>query len=192
MTMIAGKKAAMLTANGFCEQDMNTIQRLLDDQRVYTRIISVEQGLVRGWDGGHGWGHYYAVDCSLAKALAADYDMLVIPSGKRSHDKLRLTAHTKRFISGFMQAEKPVLAMGDALELMAFTDQLGGLAVSGPVDIENVALQAGAVWKDLPQYFDGNLVTGRVDDSSRDAFASAFVSYIGSYVPQNRVTDCAA
>lgn len=110
-------KVAILAANGFCEADMTATQRALLDAGTNPRIVSTEQGLVCGWNG-EGWGHHFAVDNPLRSALAADYNMLVIVGGQRSVDKLRLTAHTKRFVSGFVAANKPVAVFGDAIQTL--------------------------------------------------------------------------
>lgn len=91
-----GDKIAILVANGFTEQDLTHTQRALQAQGANTRIIGMDNGLVNSWTG-DAWGHHFAADCALNMALAADYDMLIIPGGRRSIEKLKLTAHTRRF-----------------------------------------------------------------------------------------------
>ena len=97
---LQGAKIAILVANGFNEQDLTSAQRILQGYGAYLRVISMDNGLVNSWNG-TGWGLNFAADKMLNEALAADFSMLMVPGGRRSVDKLKLTAHTRRFINGF-------------------------------------------------------------------------------------------
>lgn len=160
---LTGVKIAFLAANGFQEHDLTVIQRALTQAGTYVKMISPENGLINGWSG-EAWGHHYAIDCNLSAALGADYSALILPAGTRSLDKLRLTAHTRRFIGSFMATGKPVVACGDALQIMAYTDQLKGRTVAGPESVRDVAEQAGATWSDEAWCIHGNLFTGACPD----------------------------
>ena len=153
---LLGVKVAMLVANGFSQDDMVAAQKTLIEYGANVRVVSPENGLVNGWEGNI-WGHHFAVDTPLATALAADYSVLVIPGGQRSLDKLNLTAHTKRFISSFMDASKPVIVMDDALHILMLTDNMRGRTVSGPEDMSDVVMQAGGAWSKKPVSIDTNL-----------------------------------
>lgn len=153
MTLSKGTKVAVLVANGFDENNFLSAQKILQETGACVKIISTNQGLVNGWsahEGVEGWGHNYAVDAQLNTALGADYDMLVIPGGQRSLDKLKMTAHTRRFIGSFMTANKPVAVMGDALDIMDHVQVTGGREVSAA---------------DEPCQLDHNLLTGQCDDA---------------------------
>ncbi len=122
MKALLGNKIAILAANGFDEGDMIATQRALVAAGATMRVVSSDNGLVNGWDG-KGWGHNFPVDAQLNTALGVDYDGLVIVGGQRSYDKLKMTAHTKRFIGSFMMAQKPVVAMGDSADVMLEPEQ---------------------------------------------------------------------
>lgn len=158
-----GDKIAILVANGFTEQDLTHTQRALQAKGANTRIIGMDNGLVNSWTG-DAWGHHFAADCALNTALAADYDMLIIPGGRRSVEKLKLTAHTRRFLGGFMDAGKPVAIFDDAVELLTFAERAEGrtIAVTEP-SRENVS-DAGAICSEEKIAIDGNLITGYDDD----------------------------
>ncbi len=160
---LSGVKAAILVANGFDETQMVAAHKMLLEAGAHVRIVSSENGLVNGWVDG-GWGHNFAVDAPLGTALGADYGVLVVPGGKRSLEKLNLTAHTKRFVSSFVAAEKPVAVMGDALNIMILTDQIAGRTVAGPADMHDLVLQAGGSWAEGDIHQDGNLMSGAVGD----------------------------
>lgn len=122
MKSLTGQKIAILAANGFDESDMIAAQRALVAAGAAMRLVSSDNGLVNGWDG-KGWGHNFPVDAALNTALGVDYDGLVIVGGQRSFDKLKMTAHTKRFIGSFMMAQKPIVAFGDAADVLMEADQ---------------------------------------------------------------------
>lgn len=174
--ILSGTSIAILVANGFDEADMTEAQRALLTVGATVRVVSVEQGLVNGWQG-KGWGHHFAADIPLSAALAADFAMLVVPGGSRSLEKLKQTAHTRRFIGGFFAAGKPVAAFGDAVQILAFAGQLAGRSVSGPEGARADAQQAGANWCDSPLATDGALLTGLSDDSTREAFIRAMIDH---------------
>lgn len=122
MNMSKGPKIAVLVANGFNENHFIKMQKTLNEMGYQSCLISMNQGLVNGWNEEEAsWGHNYAVDTQLNSALGVDYDGLVVPGGKRSLDKLKMTAHTRRFISSFMKMKKPVCVMADAYDIMVHT-----------------------------------------------------------------------
>lgn len=142
---LAGKKVAILIANGFNENEMAAFQRGVLEAGATPKIVSIENGLTNGWQGSN-WGHYFAVDCPLADALAADFDILVIPGGSRSHDKLKLTAHTRRFIGGFLAAYKPMMVLSDAAHLLVATNQVNGLMLNAPEKFADEINNAGGIF----------------------------------------------
>lgn len=160
MKSLSGVKVAILIANGFDEADMTATQRALAAAGAHARIISPEPGLVNSWTG-EGWGHHFAIDAQLNTALGADYALLVIPGGTRSIDKLRLTAHTKRFIGGFMAANKPIAVYGSAMPIMVHTEALSGVgAIEDQVSI------------------DGNIMTGKCESTEdKKAFAGQIADF---------------
>jgi len=122
-THLAQSKIAILVANGFEQMAFSAFQKSVIKMGAFPRIISNENGLVTGWMGSD-WGHAYAVEQPLNKALAVDFDMLFVPGGFRSHDKLRLTAHTKRFMNGFIGSAKPVYLCDDAVSLLVMCEKI--------------------------------------------------------------------
>lgn len=155
---LIGEKIAVLVSNGFSEQDFIQVQRLMQEMGGNLRIVSMNNGLTSSWNGSD-WGLNFAADSVLNEALAADYSMLVIPGGQRSADKLKHTAHTRRFINGFVDGSKPVVALGEGLELLAFSEKLSGMSVAGADDKREYAEQEGAVWVDASYAIDGNVMT---------------------------------
>jgi protease I len=173
---MTGIKVAVLVANGFDQKQMTGVQRALVAQGASVKIISTDNGLVNGWDG-NSWGHNFAVDAMLNTALGVDYDAVVIPGGQRSLDKLKLTAHTKRFIGSFMAAQKPVAVMGDGASLMAQVEMIAGRTVAGSANIQAIAVNAGATWSSDAVCYDGNMMSGACEGESLDAFIKALIPH---------------
>ena len=190
---LTGKKIALLIANGFDQADMTAAQKALIEQGAHVRIVSPETGLVNGWDNSS-WGHNFAVDEPLNTVLGADYDMVVVPGGERSINKLKLTAHSKRFLGSFFNAHKPIAMMGDAVALIAFTENVVGRTVEGPDSVADMVMQAGGVWNGRNEIcVDGNLITCNVTDMNRSVFIGAIVSHFnGDSVEEAPVVSQAA
>ncbi|MCF8495222.1 MAG: DJ-1/PfpI family protein [Alphaproteobacteria bacterium] len=161
---LTGKRVAVLADNGFQEQDLTTAQRALQPLGASVRVISTGSGLITGWNG-EGWGLGFAVDSPLNTALAADFSILIIPGGERSVRKLELTAHTRRFIGGFLDAGKPVVTFGEGLDLIIFSQRAAGRTLSGPDKLKGSTSQAGAIWSDTAYTIDGTLLTAKQANS---------------------------
>ncbi|MCB9964200.1 MAG: DJ-1/PfpI family protein [Rhodospirillales bacterium] len=114
---LQNQKVAILAASGVTETHMTEIQKNLMKTGAFARIISVDHALLNSWNGS-GWGVNFAVDAALSTALGVDYDMLIIPGGTRSTEKLMRTAHTKRFLDSFMRLQKPICVVEDGAELL--------------------------------------------------------------------------
>ena len=167
-------KVAVLMANGFNENEFLMIQKAMIAEGAALRIVSTDSGLVNGWDG-KGWGHNFAIDAQLNTALGIDFDAVIIPGGQRSLDKLKLTAHSRRFIGSFIAAMKPVVCMGEAVQLLAHTDHVTGKTVSGPEAKKAVVETAGGVWSDEAMTIDGTMLTGDVEGDKLAAYVAAAV-----------------
>lgn len=174
---LAGLNVAILVANGFHEIEMTSFQRALLEAGAVPKIISVESSLAHGWQG-KGWGHYHPVDKHLSDALAADYDVLLVPSGHRGHDKLKQTAHTRRFIGGFMMAFKPVLAMGDAVKMMAEIGVIKGMMVSAPDDAREILTENSVIVSENSPTIHSNLMTMLSDTDNMQESVASFVSFV--------------
>lgn len=185
---LAGLNAAILVANGFNEIEMTTFQRALLEAGAIPKIISVESSLAHGWQD-KGWGHYHPVDKHLSDALAADYDLLIVPSGYRGHDKLKQTAHTRRFIGGFMMGMKPVLAMGDAVKMMAELGTLNGMMVAASEAIKPALTEVGVVATENSPTIHNNLMSMiSAADNVQESVAS-FIAFVENMVAENEAED---
>lgn len=119
---LSGKKTALLVANGFDEAHMTQSQRALLQAGAKVCVVSTEQGLVNSWNG-TGWGHHFAVESHVGQTLAADFQLLVIPGGERSITRLMTNPHTRRIITSFADAKKPIAVFNEGIKLMAWAER---------------------------------------------------------------------
>lgn len=174
---LQSQKIAVLMSNGFNENEFIAIQKAMIEQGASLRIISTDSGLVNGWDG-KGWGHNFAIDAQLNTALGIDYDAIIIPGGQRSLDKLKLTAHSRRFIGSFLAAMKPVICMGDAVQLLAQTDHVSSRKVSGPEAKKGMVEAAGGTFAAEPMTMDANLLSGNTEGDQLSGLVAAAVDML--------------
>src|ERR1700744_5685697 len=126
---LADKNVAILAADGFNEHQMTEIQRALTKARARLKIVAPESAIVNGWQG-EGWGHHFHVDAPISQALGSDFDMLVLVGGTRSFDKLKANPHTRRIVNHFLEAGKPIAAIGEGVGLLALSPKSAGQLVA--------------------------------------------------------------
>lgn len=155
---LADKTIAILAANGFEENHITAIQRVLTKDKVAHKIIAPEQGLVNGWQN-NGWGHYFTVDAQINTALGSDFDALVIVGGERGVAKLKTSLHTRRIVNHFLEARKPIAAIGAGVALLALSPHSAGREVSAPAELHDEIKAAGMVAVDEERMTDGTILT---------------------------------
>jgi len=175
-TALQGEKIAVLVANGFCEQDLTVAQRVLQGCGAHICVISMDHGLVNSWNGKN-WGLNFAADHMLNEALAADFSMVLVPGGRRSVDKLKLTAHTRRFINGFLNSRKSLALLGEAVELLIHIEKMDGRTVSAPESLERDVVLADGVYSSDLYSIDKNLMTGHPVDQNIEEFVQAMAAH---------------
>lgn len=176
-TSLANKKVAVIVANGFAETQMTSPQRALIEAGAKVKVISPEQGLVNGWHE-TAWGHYFPVDEPIDSALGADFDMLLLPGGKRSIAKLAQTQHTARIVKSFFDAGKPVAAIGDGVGVLALAEKAEGRRVTAAEEVVENLKAGGATVVEDELVHDGNLLTARGADAL-DGFVDAMLTHFG-------------
>ena len=141
----------------------------------------MDSGLVNSWNGGS-WGLNFAADGMLNEALAVDFSMLMIPGGRRSIDKLKLTAHTRRFINGFLAVDKPLAMIDESVEILSHFGMVEGYTLSAPSEMESDIIMAGGTCSAEAFTIDRNLMTGSAGEgeSAYEAFMEEIVSHFAS------------
>ena len=188
---LKGKSIAILVANGFDESDFTETQKRLFGSGANVNIVSLDTGLISSWHE-TGWGHHFAADKSASETLAADYDILFVPSGEKSVGKLSEDDHALRIVRGFAENDKPMALSGMAVELLAKCDAANGRTVTGPSDLESTMTDAGGQWaSDEMITLDGNLLTGQSGEPFVEAMATQFFTANQNQVSDSRVKTAA-
>jgi len=187
-TMIANPGIAILVANGFDETHITAVQRAMTKDKKTYKIVAPEQGLVNGWQD-NAWGHYFTVDESLSSAMGSDYDLLILIGGERGVAKLKANPHTRRIVNHFLEAEKPIAAIGFSVGLLALSTKSAGLTVSG-ADAVHDDLDAGKMIVSIDAVSqDGVVLTA--DGSDVEAWVAALMIQANSCVAEDTEAEAA-
>jgi len=176
---LAGRKIAIMLANGFEEEEFTEPQKKLIEAGATTKVVSRANGLVNGWYEGS-WGHFFPVDQDLAETLAIDYDALVVPGGSRAVEKLAEDPHAMRVLKAFVRAATPVAVIGDAVRLLAVGELVKGRTITSSETVRAELEAAGASWEAEPTVTEGSLVTANGVEGVVAAMAS-FVEKVAEY-----------
>ncbi len=177
---LSGKKIAILIANGFMQSDVTAAQRMFQDTKAKIHLVSCENGVVNGWEG-NGWGHHYPSDVSLGKALAADYDAVVIPGGLAHVEKLLKTEHTKRFVGGFMRAQKVVVTFAEGVKTLIETGMVRDYEMTGPESVISDMNGEGVIVSSEMMCVDDHVITAQKSGEMYDEIFSATADAILAY-----------
>jgi protease I len=157
---LAGRKVAILVAEGFEQVEMTEPRQALVDAGATTVLIAPAAGTVRSWAGSD-WGTEFPVDATVDEVSAADYDALLIPGGVMSPDKLRMNEKAVQFVKDFFSGHKPVASICHGPWLLAEAGVLDGRTVTSYKSLRTDLENAGANWVDGQVVVDQGLVTSR-------------------------------
>ena len=155
-----GKRVAILATNGFEESELFSPKEALEKAGAKVDVIGLEHGTIKGWKDGD-WSKEIAVDQTVEKAMADDYDALMLPGGVINPDRLRRSAEAVEFVRGFFRSHKPVAAICHGPQLLIEADAVRNRRLTSFVSIKTDLMNAGAMWQDAEVVVDHGLVTSR-------------------------------
>jgi protease I len=161
--MLAGKKVAILAADGFEEVELVDPLRALDGHGASTSVISPSERWVKAWNR-RDWGSEFPVATPLPEARAEEYDALFLPGGVLSPDLLRQREDARAFVRSFFDARKPVAAICHGPQVLIDAEVVNGRKLTSYPSIRRDLENAGALWVDEVVVSDGNLLTSRSPD----------------------------
>lgn len=177
---LAGRKIAILIANGFDEDQVTEIQRALVKAKAGIKSIAPEQGVVNGWHG-NGWGHHFPVDSQINETLGSDYDALILPGGERAVAKLKGNLHTRRIVGHFFDAAKPVVALGAGVSLLTLSAKIAGHDVAAPEELHAELKAAGAVIVEESTSLDRDIYTS--NGETHENWVEEILEFLDSVEP---------
>ncbi|MFT3705961.1 MAG: type 1 glutamine amidotransferase domain-containing protein [Agriterribacter sp.] len=160
MEDLKGKKIAILTENGFEEDELTSPKKALEEAGATVSIISPQQETVRGWKNGE-WTIELKVDAQVEISDEDDYDALVIPGGVINPDLMRRNEDCVIFAKSFLEAGKPIAAICHGPQLLIETGMLSGREMTSFKSISTDLKNAGVNWVDKEVVVDHGLVTSR-------------------------------
>ena len=140
--VIAEKKIAMITENGFNEAEFITLQKAFMTKHAQSKIISSRHGLVSS-NPNTGKGISYAVDYALSETLAIDYDCLIVVGGAEHIESLSEEPHAIRLTRAFLRENMPILFVSDGSKLL---DVIGDTRFHGVSYNEEIIAKSGSVF----------------------------------------------
>src|SRR5215207_7673142 len=93
---LAGKKVAILVADGFEQVELTEPKRALEEAGASTSIVSPSQGQVQGFNHADK-ADEFSVDVPLDEASANSFDALLLPGGVANPDQLRTRPNAVAF-----------------------------------------------------------------------------------------------
>lgn len=157
---LENKRVAILATNGFEESELVSPREALEKAGATVHIVSLEHGRIKGWKDGN-WSKEVNVDITVEKAMADDYDALMIPGGVINPDKLRRSAEAVEFVRGFFRAKKPVASICHGPQVLIEADAVRERRLTSFSSIKTDLKNAGAMWQDAEVVVDNGLVTSR-------------------------------
>ncbi len=160
---LAGKKVAILVADGFEQVELSKPREALDHAGAVTQIVSPAGKKVKGWNHTE-WGEEMDVDVALKSADPGEFDALQLPGGVMNPDHLRMDPAAVKFVKHFFESGKPVAAICHAPWSLIEADVVRGRKITSWPSLKTDLRNAGAEWVDEEVVRDGNLVTSRKPD----------------------------
>jgi protease I len=160
---LAGKRVAILVADGFEQVEMTEPRRALEEAGARTSIVSPATGQVQGWK------HFdkaerFTVDVKLDDAKPQEFDALLLPGGVANPDQLRIQPKAVAFVREFFDAGKPVAAICHGLWPLIEAGVVRDRTVTSWPSLKTDLSNAGARWVDQEVATDNGLVTSRKPD----------------------------
>jgi protease I len=160
MGKLSGKKVAILTENGFEEDELTSPLKALREAGAMVDIISPQKKKVRAWNHDH-WSIELRVDVPLDEADVDNYDALVVPGGVFNPDQMRINPDCVDFAQQFLEEQKPVAAICHGPQLLIETGMLRGRNMTSFSSIRTDLENAGVHWTDVEVVTDRGLTTSR-------------------------------
>ena len=184
MINLANKKIAILTDNGFEEEELTSPKKALEAAGAEVHIVSMQKDVVKAWKHDH-WSIELPVDRNLERTNSEDYDALMIPGGVINPDIMRLHTDYIAFAQEFIEAGKPIGAICHGPQLLIETGMIQGLEMTSYPSIKTDINNAGANWLDKEVVVDNGIVTSR-SPKDLEAFNKRLIEEIGEGVHTTR------
>lgn len=176
-TPLAGKRAAVLIADKFQDEEGVAPPAYLREYGMETVFVGLATGTVTGKHE----REEIVVDLAVADAEASEFDLLIIPGGG-APEALRLDPAILDFTRRFLDEGKPVAAICHGPQVLISAGVLPGRSITCFAGIRDDVRLAGARYRDKPVVVDRNLVTSRMP-GDLPAFNQAILALLTASAP---------
>lgn len=157
---LAGKRIAVLAADGVEGAELDAALAALKDAGAQTALIALRPGRIRSMNV-HQPSDLVKVDSKVENASAADHDALLIPGGYIAPDLLRQSAPAREFVRAFDAAGKPIAAMSHGVLVLVSSGLASGRLLTSWPGVRDDLVNAGATWCNRETVRDGSILTSR-------------------------------
>jgi len=158
-----GKRVAILVTDGFEQVELTSPREALEEAGAKCTVISDKEGKVQGF-AHHDKKDRIAVDLSLDKANAADFDAVLLPGGVINGDALRILGKAQQFVQQIDHAGKPVMVICHGGWILISAGLVQRRTLTSWPTLQDDLRNAGATWKDEECIRDRNWVSSRKPD----------------------------
>ena len=161
---LQGKTIAFLVANEGVEQiELTEPWRAVEEAGGRPQLMAPEAGKVQAFN--HlDKADTFAVDMTVAEAIPADYDGLMLPGGVANPDQLRMIPEAVQFVKSFFDARKPVAVICHGPWTLVEADVVRGRTITSWPSLKTDIRNAGGNWVDEEVHVDNGLVSSRNPD----------------------------
>jgi protease I len=175
---LQGCRVAVLAVDGFEQAELIEPQRALAEAGATVHVISSKAGKIQGFK--HvDKGDAVPVDLTFDKAVAADYDAVVLPGGVVNGDAIRTLPQAQAFVKAADAAHKPIAVICHGGWLPISAGLMKGRTVTSWPSLQDDIRNAGGTWVDREVVEDGNFITSRKPDDL-PAFNRTLIAQLSS------------
>ncbi|XUW90253.1 type 1 glutamine amidotransferase [Burkholderia sp. M6-3] len=171
-----GLKVAILAVDGFEQAELVDPKRALAEAGATVHVISAKPGKIQGFK--HvDKGDTVDVDSTFDKAIADDYDAVVLPGGVVNGDAIRVLPQAQAFVKAADNAKKPIAVICHGTWLPVSAGIIKGRTVTSWPSLQDDIRNAGGTWVDQEVVEDSNLISSRKPDDI-PAFNKALIGQL--------------
>jgi protease I len=156
------KKALVITYEKYQDHELIYPYHSLKENEYEVTLMANKTGRFHGILGTHMVGDITTdifLNENTRKEYLNNFDVLVIPGGVKSLEKLRLETGVVEFVKEWNAADKTIFVVCNGAQLLITADILRGRRISGYYSIEPDIINAGATYDRGPVVVDGNIIS---------------------------------
>jgi protease I len=181
---VTGRKIAFLATSSVDARELAEPWEALADAGAELHLVSLDAGEIHA--SGSTPAARFSVDRVVTDVRSGQYAGLVLPGSADYPRELPTYAGAVGFVRGFMDADKPVAAIGHGSRLLVDADAVRGRTLTSPRSLEPEIRRAGGDWVDRPVVVDQRLITSRGPEDVV-AFCSKVLSLFGEAIDERRL-----